>query len=124
MSRTEKRTRKKMKPGPRTYLIGFGLLVVIAAAIFAGVLHDTAPVDAASEDTVLFQVSQGENANQITAKLKEQGLIKNELAFKYYLKSHHVSSKLRAGSYQPSPAMDTAISAWKWRTGKPALSSN
>ena len=107
MSRTEKHTRKKMKPGPRTYLIGFGLIVVIAAAIFTGVLHDTAPVDATNEDTILFQVSQGENANQITAKLKEQEHIKNELAFKYYLKAHHVSGKLRAGSYQLSPAMDT-----------------
>ena len=58
-------------------------------------------------DWVRTQVSQGENANQITAKLKEQGLIKNELAFKYYLKAHHVSGKLRAGSYQLSPAMDT-----------------
>ena len=50
---------------------------------------------------------KGENANQITAKLKEAGIINNEAAFKFYIKSNQLGNKLRAGSYQLSPSMTT-----------------
>lgn len=98
---------KNKKPGPRTFVLGAVLILVLAAAALFGTLHNTAPVNADSQELIAIQIAQGENADQITAKLQEAGLIKNELAFKYYLKSHKVSNKLRAGSYQLSPAMTT-----------------
>lgn len=102
-----KRAHKKKKPSPRTYLFGIGLVVIIGLVILFATLNNTAPVDADSEAWVTIQIAQGENANQITTKLKENGIIKNEAAFKYYLRTHGANSKLRAGSYELSPAMTT-----------------
>lgn len=107
---TEKRTSstfKNKKPGPRTFLIAAVLVAAAGLAAAFGMLHNTAPVDAGSEEQVLIQIAQGENANQITAKLKEAGIINNEAAFKFYLKSNQLGNKLRAGSYQLSPSMTT-----------------
>jgi len=101
------RKRRKKKPGPRTFVIGAAAVLALGAAMVFGGLNSTAPVDADSDAVVLVQIAQGENADQITAKLKELGVIDNELAFKYYLKTHNASGKLRAGSYQLSPAMTT-----------------
>lgn len=98
---------KKKKPGPRTYLIGISILIVVGLAIVFSSLNNTAPVDADSEVWIDIQIAQGENANQITSKLKENGIIKSEASFKYYLRTHGVNSKLRAGNYQLSPAMTT-----------------
>ena len=95
------------KPGPRTFLIGGAvLLLVIAVAVFS-ILTSTAPADKNNESMMTITIEQGENANQIIGKLKENGIIDNELAFKMYLKTHDVGSKLRAGSYQLSPSMTT-----------------
>ena len=105
--KTSNTTFKNKKPGPRTFVIGAALLLVVGLAAVFGMLGSTAPVDANNEEMVLVQIAQGENANQITAKLKEAGVIDNELAFKYYLKTHDASGKLRAGSYRLSPAMTT-----------------
>lgn len=98
---------KNKKPGPRTFLLGALLILILAAAALFSMLNNTAPVDADSQEIITIQIAQGENANQITAKLKEAGIIENEMAFKYYLKTHGVSNKLRAGNYQLSPAMTT-----------------
>ena len=105
--KTSNTTFKNKKPGPRTFVIGAALLLVVGLVAVFGMLGSTAPVDANNEEMVLVQIAQGENANQITAKLKEAGVIDNELAFKYYLKTHDASGKLRAGSYRLSPAMTT-----------------
>lgn len=98
---------KNKKPGPRTFFLGALLVLVLAAAVLFSMLNNTAPVDADSQEVITIQIAQGENANQITAKLKEAGIIEHEMAFQYYLKTHNVSNKLRAGSYQLSPAMTT-----------------
>ena len=95
------------KPGPRTFLIGaVAILLVIGIAVFS-MLTSTAPADSKNKEIVVVTIEQGENANQIITKLKDNGIIKNELAFKMYLKTHDVGSKLRAGSYQLSPSMTT-----------------
>ena len=95
------------KPGPRTFVIGFVALILIVAVAAFSMLTSTAPADAKDETVKTITIEQGENANQIIAKLKDNGIIDNELAFKYYLKTHDVGSKLRAGSYQLSPSMTT-----------------
>lgn len=97
----------KKKSNPQIYLIGGVLLVLMAAVAVFSMLTSTAPADANNKEQITITIAPGENANQIIAKLKEEGIIKHELAFKYYLKTHDVGAKLRAGSYQLSPSMTT-----------------
>ena len=94
------------KPSMRTYIIALVAVFAVAAVIsmFTG---GSAPVDANSTEQVVFQVSKGETAAKITERLKEEGLIKNELSFRMYLKSNNLEDKLRVGSYVLSPSMTT-----------------
>ncbi|MBQ5369390.1 MAG: endolytic transglycosylase MltG, partial [Peptococcaceae bacterium] len=94
------------KPSMRTYIILLVLVFAIAAviSIFAG---SGAPADKDNTEKMVFQVSAGENATRITARLKEAGIIDNELFFKLYLKSNKVEDKLRVGNYVLSPSMTT-----------------
>lgn len=94
------------KPSMRTYII----LLVVVFAISAVVTLFTgggAPVDENNTEKMVFQVSAGETANGITTRLKEAGLIENELPFKMYLKSNKLEDKLRVGTYVLSPSMST-----------------
>ncbi len=52
------------------------------------------------EKSIDFTVSQGESSSSIAEHLKEQGLIRNTLAFKVYLFLHSMSGDLKAGNYQ------------------------
>ncbi len=97
----------KKAAGSRKIVIGVvAVAVVLLAAVFL-MMTSTAPVDADNEELIMVTIEQGETANQIIAKLKENGIIENETAFKLYLKTNDVGSKLRAGSYQLSPSMTT-----------------
>lgn len=100
-------TFKNKKPGPRTFVIGAVLVLAVGLVAVFAMLHNTAPANADYDGRITVQIAQGANANKITAQLKEAGIIDNEIAFKYYLKTHNASDKLRAGSYQLSPAMTT-----------------
>lgn len=94
------------KPSMRTFII---LLVAVfaVAAVITLVAGGGAPADETNTEQMVFQVSAGETAGQITARLKEAGLIENELSFKMYLKSNDLENKLRVGSYVLSPSMTT-----------------
>lgn len=92
------------KPSMRTYMIAL-ILVFIVVALFSLKMNPTTPVDAENTEQIVFQVQSGETATQITARLKEAGLIENELSFRMYLKSNHVEDKLRVGTYILSPSM-------------------
>lgn len=95
------------KPGPRTFLIVIVLFVLILVAWLFFMFNSTAPADITDTSVTMITIEQGETANQIISKLKNSGIIDNTLAFKYYLKTHDVGGKLRAGSYQLSPSMTT-----------------
>lgn len=94
------------KPSMRTYII---LLVAVFAigALASVFIGGGAPADANNTDKMVFQVNAGETANGITTRLKEAGLIENELSFKMYLKSNKLEDKLRVGTYVLSPSMST-----------------
>lgn len=91
------------KPSLRTFVILLVFVFVIAAA--SSVLVSTAPADKHNTEKVTFTVSSGETGAQITARLKDAGLIRSELAFRVYLKTNSVTSQLRVGTYLLSPSM-------------------
>lgn len=97
---------KKNKPTSRGK-ITLAAVVLLAACLIGGYafLTDTAPVDRNNAQLVELTIAPGTSADQIIAALKEQGLIKNETAFKFYLKKNNLGGKLRAGSYALSPSM-------------------
>ncbi len=94
------------KPSMRTYIILLVAVFAIGAlvSVFTG---GGAPADVNNTDKMVFQVNAGETANGITTRLKEAGLIENELSFKMYLKSNKLEDKLRVGTYVLSPSMST-----------------
>ncbi len=52
-----------------------------------------------SDDTIEFVIEEGESLDQIALKLEEQGLIKNDLYFRIYLKQNDLATKVQAGKF-------------------------
>jgi len=103
----EKRSKKyRWKKGARLKLglILFAIIAIIIV-IFVNQLLSTAPVDANSDQKISFQVENGATTKHIAANLMEHGLIENELAFLFYVKTNEYDGKLRVGSYQLSKNM-------------------
>lgn len=57
------------------------------------------------KSTQVFVIVKGAGVSDIAKKLKEDNLIKSELAFKVYVKQNNLANKLQAGSYKLSPSM-------------------
>ncbi|MBQ2449653.1 MAG: hypothetical protein II270_06410, partial [Peptococcaceae bacterium] len=62
------------KPGPRTFLIGAAAFLLILGVVLFSMLTSTAPADKNNEEMMTITIEQGENANQIIGKLKENGI--------------------------------------------------
>lgn len=60
-----------------------------------------------SKDSVVFVIDRGEGVSEIAARLKEQGLIKDELSFKIWTVVAGIARKIKAGSYYLSRSMTT-----------------
>lgn len=54
--------------------------------------------------TRVFVIAKGAGVAEIAKKLKEENLIRSELAFKLYVKQNNLTNKLQAGSYKLSPS--------------------
>lgn len=54
--------------------------------------------------TRVFVIAKGAGVSEIAKKLKEENLIRSELAFKLYVKQNNLTNKLQAGSYKLSPS--------------------
>lgn len=90
-------------------------IVMIIAAIVAaaGVLLANAwyqnqlqAVDKSSDEKVKITIVQGEDVTLIATKLKENGVIRNETAFKWYARQTGKTNLLQAGSYRLGKSED------------------
>ena len=88
------------------------VLVVIAVILFSAVVgaviwynESTKPVNIHSTDIKQIQIEQGMSTIRIIKKLKEEDLIKSELATKVFIKLNNVN-KLQAGKYDLSQSME------------------
>lgn len=82
--------------------------VIIFASVFGAVIwynQNIKAVDSQSSETKQIQIEQGMSTLKIIKKLKEEDLIKNELATKMFIKLNNVN-KLQAGKYELSKSMD------------------
>ena len=81
------------------------LLVVFLYSAWAGVYS---PKDAFSTQSQLFLVERGQGLFQIAENLEEQGIIKNNLFFIFYVTVRGNQTRLQAGEYLVSPSMNVA----------------
>ena len=79
-------------------IIIFVLLVVICGGAYFGYNHlISAPSD--EKESVNIYISEGSSYSSIANTLKDNGLIRNVLAYKIYLKLNPVEEKLEYGDY-------------------------
>jgi UPF0755 protein len=83
------------------------LVSLIASSIFAYLWwnSNTKPISA-SEEKIRFVIPRGRTAGQVAESLYEKKLIKNPLAFKFYVQLTGVASKIQAGEFNLSSNMN------------------
>ena len=99
MEKKRRRRRKKTNPIVKIVLI-LMLIGVLAVGIVAGSIfweYTSKGTEGGAE--VTFVIDQGQGVRTIAENLKEQGLIKSEIAFILKVKDMGVSSKLRYGTF-------------------------
>lgn len=90
--------------------LGFliGLIAVLLVGGFLWWSNGIKAVDVNDTSTKLFVVSPGSNVREIGNDLKEEGLIKDPVAFFVYVKLNGLDKKVQAGDFRLSPSMDLA----------------
>ena len=88
-------------------IIGGIVLLVIGIAIFAFQSKFSAPQKGAEEERIVINPATTEE--ELIPKLKEQGYIKSEWAFKFVLKQKGWQGKIEPGGYMVSKSMN----AWQ-----------
>jgi UPF0755 protein len=79
------------------------LLLVGAGAVFAS--RQFQPVSSTAQPKVKFVIPKGQAASVISQRLKDEGLIRNPLAFRFELKRQGLADKIQAGSFEVSSSM-------------------
>lgn len=87
-------------------VIGILLLILLILAGGAGgyVWSMMRPVQASSEP-VVFEIKSGSGISKIADQLQQEGLIRNSLVFKGYLKWNKLGSNFMAGKYAMNPGV-------------------
>jgi UPF0755 protein len=92
---------------PRIIVIGgLVLLIILAGSAFAvrRTYNENLQPVSASQHRVLVNIESGASATQIAVQLKQQGLIRADWAFEWYVRNHNLRDKLQAGSYYLTPS--------------------
>ena len=87
-------------------VIGILLVILLILALGAGgyVWGMMRPVQASSEP-VVFEIKSGSGISKIADQLQQEGLIRNSLIFKGYLKWNKLGSNFMAGKYAMNPGV-------------------
>ncbi len=93
-------------------LLGLGVI-----SLWMVFLTLVSPVNSQLTQTQVFVIPKGQAVSVIGERLKESGLIKNALAFRFIVKKDGLSQKIQAGSFDLSPSMTTAEVAQKLTQG-------
>lgn len=91
----------------KTRLVVAGILLVLLVA--GGLVwfnRAVSPVSAASTESKIFVVKKGEALRTVAARLKEEGLIRDPLAFFLIIKKSGSATTIQAGDFRLSPAMN------------------
>ncbi len=75
------------------------------------------PVDKNNTKVKAFVIQKGESTESIVANLKQAGLIRSEMAFKWHLKNSGAAGTIQAGDFKLSPAMSYSQIVDKLKAG-------
>lgn len=82
---------------------------LIALAAFIGFLYwEFYTVVTTSEEPIFFEITPGEPFKHIIPRLKENGLIRNEMFFKYYADLTGLDTEVKAGRFRLDPPLTPA----------------
>lgn len=88
----------------------FLLILVLAISIISGLVVFISVFqakDATDQKLSTFVVPKGQAISIIGQRLKEDGYIRNALAFRYAVRKNNLDNKIQAGSFKLSPCMNT-----------------
>jgi len=90
----------------RTFLIFLVTIGLIIAGVYYGYNVMLQPVDPeGSGQEIIISVPEGASAGEIAKLLEDEGLIRSELAFRFYMRQNYGNIPLMAGQY----LMDTSM---------------
>ena len=95
---------------------GIAIVILIILGIIVYQLY--IPLDSDSPQIKVIEISKGMNAKEIAHLLKEEGLIKNGLAFRVLAKVKGVENKLQAGEYELSSSLNLSRILSKIKKGE------
>lgn len=88
-------------------------LVILAStlALFVGIGFfwwkiSLSPADSQNKTPKIFVVKKGDGVREISARLKKEGLIRNQIAFFLLIKKLSIDQNLQAGDFRLNPSMD------------------
>ncbi len=79
-------------------------VVLLGAGAYTWYTLAQRPVDPANNELVTVRVESGLGPSQIGTILKDEGLIRDELAYRIYVKLHKIENTLKAGTYKIAPS--------------------
>lgn len=87
-------------------------VLLILLFVFAGIAllwwrDATSPAQPQTPESKIFIVQTGESVRSIATRLKNEGLIKDQVGFFLLVKLLQYDSKLQAGDFRLNPSMDT-----------------
>ena len=83
------------------------VLLIIFISAFTIVFSLLRAVDNNDQSTITFIIPRGQPTQQIAKRLKEEGLIRSDLAFRFIVYQRGLQKKIQAGSFNLSPSFST-----------------
>lgn len=95
------------------------LLILLGVLFFFGKFWWDTQLKSVSDDQTpqVFVIPKGAGVSEIAKKLKENKLIRSELAFKFYISQNNLTDKLQAGSFKLSPSQSVSEIVKTLQTG-------
>ncbi len=81
------------------------LLILMGLTVIGLYQSQLAPVDTHNHSIKKVVIAKGASVDAIAAKLKQQNLIRQPLAFKVWIKLNNLETQLQAGTFELSPSM-------------------
>lgn len=96
---------KRKRLSIKKLLVAFFLLVIIGVASAVGVFYYSLTPVSEEKEFIRWEITEGTSTYEIINNLESDGLIRNALIFKLYIKVFEENLLIKAGTYNLSPSM-------------------